>query len=135
MCLSDHIISKLLIAQKEFRLHCCSENYETRIKNPRNLFAEIRVKTTHEKSKKGGFLEFGKYVSLICFYVSLSPTNGNAIRKSPAQDGNEHEVFVEKLQKQPNSVPDASVNHEQSSFIDTGIPLFNDITRMNPELT
>lgn len=58
----------------------------------------------------------------------------NIIRKPPNQDANEYEAFVEKLQNQLKLCPMPALTYEQSSFIDTSLPHFADMTHLQQEI-
>lgn len=58
----------------------------------------------------------------------------NVVRKPPNQDANEYEAFVEKLQTQLKLCPMPVLTYEQSSFIDTSLPQFSDMTQFQQEI-
>lgn len=58
----------------------------------------------------------------------------NIMRKVPNQGENEYEAFVEKLQTKLKLYPMPVLTYEQSSFIDTSLPQFSDMTLLQEEI-
>jgi hypothetical protein len=74
----------------------------------------------------------------LCFlaaaYKVKQRRSRTVVKKPPGQEANEYEAFVEKLQNQLKLCPMPILTYEQSSFIDTSIPQFCDITKLNEEI-
>ncbi|KAI6220590.1 F/Y-rich family protein [Aphelenchoides fujianensis] len=56
------------------------------------------------------------------------------LKKPPSQEANEYDSFIDKLQNQLKMCPLPVLTYEQSSFIDTSIPNFPDITQIPEEI-